>query len=103
MSPNPAFEQACREAGQLTKMPNQDEMLQLYALFKIGHGHDFSKAEAPGTFSIAIDKRYKYNAWKAEVEKGTTVEQAQEKYIQLVETLKEAYGFDPTKEPEIRT
>jgi hypothetical protein len=73
MSSNPAFEQALREVSQLTKKPNNEEMLKLYGkkhnpfssqprqrnsdfltslllflgLYKIATGHDFSKAEQP--------------------------------------------------------
>lgn len=42
----------------------------------------------------------KYNAWKKAVEDGITPEQAQEKYVALVEELKKKYGYDENKVPE---
>lgn len=34
------------------------------------------------------------------VDEGLTAEQAQERYVALVEKMKEAYGFDADKVPE---
>jgi diazepam-binding inhibitor (GABA receptor modulating acyl-CoA-binding protein) len=42
----------------------------------------------------------KKKAWQKFVDEGLTVEQAQEKYVALVETMKEKYGYDAAKEPE---
>lgn len=42
----------------------------------------------------------KKNAWQKEVDEGTTAEQAQTKYVNLVNKLKESYGFDADKVPE---
>ena len=38
--------------------------------------------------------KYKYQAWEKEVNAGVTPEQAQKKYIELVESCKKKYGFD---------
>lgn len=42
----------------------------------------------------------KKNAWQAVVDDGATPDQAQEKYIALVDRLKESCGYDENKEPE---
>jgi diazepam-binding inhibitor (GABA receptor modulating acyl-CoA-binding protein) len=42
----------------------------------------------------------KKKAWQKLVDEGLTQEQAQEKYVTLVERLKEKYGYDASKEPE---
>jgi diazepam-binding inhibitor (GABA receptor modulating acyl-CoA-binding protein) len=42
----------------------------------------------------------KKNAWEKIVNEGVTPEQAQEKYIKLIEELKVTYGYDANKEPE---
>lgn len=42
----------------------------------------------------------KKNAWKKIVDEGVTPEEAQTKYVALIEKLKEEYGFDASKEPE---
>lgn len=42
----------------------------------------------------------KKNAWQKLVDEGVTPEEAQKRYVQLVEKLKSAYGYDESKEPE---
>jgi diazepam-binding inhibitor (GABA receptor modulating acyl-CoA-binding protein) len=44
--------------------------------------------------------RAKKNAWQKVVDEGITAEQAQERYVALVEKMKTTYGFDADKEPE---
>lgn len=34
------------------------------------------------------------------VDEGVTPDQAQTKYVELIEKMKQAYGFDASKEPE---
>jgi diazepam-binding inhibitor (GABA receptor modulator, acyl-CoA-binding protein) len=43
----------------------------------------------------------KRNAWEALVEQKVTPEEAQRRYVELVEKLKETYGYDADKEPEV--
>ncbi|SPN99613.1 probable acyl-coenzyme A-binding protein (diazepam binding inhibitor) [Cephalotrichum gorgonifer] len=93
-----AFQKAAEESKQLTSKPNNDELLELYALYKVGNGEDITKAPAPGMFDLK--GKAKKNAWQKIVDEGITAEQAQERYIALVEKLKEAYGFDASKVPE---
>jgi hypothetical protein len=42
----------------------------------------------------------KKNAWKAVVDDGLSAEEAQQKYVELIERMKETYGYDENKEPE---
>lgn len=42
----------------------------------------------------------KKNAWQKVVDEGVTPDQAKERYVELVEKLKAAYGFDENKVPE---
>jgi diazepam-binding inhibitor (GABA receptor modulating acyl-CoA-binding protein) len=94
-----AFQAATKESQQLTSKPSDDQLLRLYALYKIGTGANFEEAKKPGVFDIK--GKYKYNAWKDAVEEERlTPEQAQEKYVELVEKLKSELGFDADKEPE---
>ncbi|EXJ54942.1 diazepam-binding inhibitor (GABA receptor modulator, acyl-CoA-binding protein) [Cladophialophora psammophila CBS 110553] len=72
--------------------------MQLYALFKVANGEDITKAPAPGMFDLK--GKAKYKAWQKEVDAGTSAQEAEAKYIKLVESLKEKYGFDPSKVPE---
>lgn len=41
-----------------------------------------------------LQGKYKYNAWKKIVDEKVTPEKAQTKYVDLVEKLKKAYGFE---------
>ncbi|KAI4179284.1 MAG: hypothetical protein LQ348_005438 [Seirophora lacunosa] len=63
----PAFEKAIKDSRNLKAKPDNDELLQ-------------GKA--------------KYNEWKKVADEGMTHQQAQEKYVQLVNSLKEKYGFE---------
>lgn len=93
-----AFDTAVIDSKKLTSKPSNDELLQLYALYKVGLGEDISKAEAPGTFDLK--GKAKKRAWQKVVDEGLTKEQAQEKYVKLVEELKEKYGYDANKVAE---
>ncbi|KAI0966597.1 acyl CoA binding protein-domain-containing protein [Xylaria arbuscula] len=101
---NPAFEKAAeRESKQLLAKPDNDELLKLYGLYKVGTGEDVSEyqkgSKAPGMFDLK--GKAKLRAWEGIIAEGLTAEQAQEKYIALVEELKKKHGFDPKKEPEV--
>jgi diazepam-binding inhibitor (GABA receptor modulator, acyl-CoA-binding protein) len=81
------FETAARDVQQLTKRPDDEDMLRLYALYKQATDGDVS-GDRPGAFSF-VD-RAKYDAW-AKL-KGTDMAKAKESYVKLVERLKKTYG-----------
>ncbi|KAH8884769.1 acyl CoA binding protein [Thozetella sp. PMI_491] len=93
-----AFKKAVVDSKKLTSKPSNDELLELYGLFKIATGEDISKAPAPGMFDLK--GKAKKNAWQKLVDEGLTAEEAQEKYVALVEKLKASLGFDENKVPE---
>ncbi|KAI2621251.1 acyl-CoA-binding protein [Hypoxylon sp. NC1633] len=95
---SPAFTKAQEDSRKLTSKPSNDDLLELYALFKVGNGEDFTKAEKPGMFDLK--NKYKYQAWEKVVKEGISPETAQERYVKLVEELKEKYGYDANKAPE---
>ncbi|KAI0111448.1 acyl-CoA-binding protein [Daldinia grandis] len=95
---SPAFAQAQEDSKKLTSKPGNDDLLELYSLYKVGNGEDFSKAEKPGVFDLK--GKYKYQAWQKVADEGISPAEAQERYVKLVETLKEKNGFDAGKEPE---
>jgi len=77
------FQQAAEDAQKLKERPDNDTMLKLYALFKQGSQGDVS-GEKPGFFDfVGVAK---YEAW--ERQKGTSQDEARQKYIDLVESLK---------------
>ncbi|ATF83809.1 MULTISPECIES: acyl-CoA-binding protein [Burkholderia] len=77
------FEQALVDVKQLSEKPGNMTLLRLYALYKQGSEGDVN-GEKPG-FTDIVGK-YKYDAWAAL--KGTSQEEAQQQYVQLVEDLK---------------
>ncbi|KAL2024550.1 hypothetical protein VTK56DRAFT_7593 [Thermocarpiscus australiensis] len=93
-----AFQKAIVDSKKLTRKPIDDDLLEIYALYKIGTGENFEQARKPGMFDLK--GKAKYNAWQKAVDEGLTVEQAQEKYVAKIEEMKKTYGYDENKEPE---
>ncbi|KAK3319273.1 acyl CoA binding protein [Apodospora peruviana] len=93
-----AFKKAVVDSKKLTSKPSNEDLLELYALYKIGTGEDITAATKPGMFDLK--GKAKYNAWQKAVEDGTTAESAQEKYVAKIEAMKTQYGYDADKEPE---
>lgn len=81
------FEKAVAQSKELTKRPSNEELLQLYALYKQATDGDVT-GERPGGFDFkAIAK---FDAW-AEV-KGKTKEEAMKDYIALMAQLYQQYA-----------
>ncbi|KAK1752095.1 putative fatty acid binding protein [Echria macrotheca] len=93
-----AFKKAVLDSKKLTSKPSNDDLLAIYALYKVGTGEDFTTATAPGMFDLK--GKAKYNAWKAVHEDALSAEEAQEKYVAKIEEMKAKYGYDENKEPE---
>ncbi|KAL7963373.1 acyl-CoA-binding protein [Trichoderma compactum] len=86
----PEFLEAQKATEAFTQKPTNDELLRLYALFKIGKGFDLESSPKPGMFDMK--GKAKYAAWKAAYEEGITdPEEAQKKYVEFVEELKSKY------------
>lgn len=80
------FESAAARAKDFTKRPTNEELLQLYALYKQASEGDVS-GERPGGFDFkAIAK---YDTW--EELKGKSKETAIQEYIRLVDSLNQLY------------
>lgn len=78
------FNQSSVDAKNLPERPDNDTMLQLYALYKQGSEGDIS-GEKPGFFDfVGVAK---YDAW--EKLKGMDRDAARQQYIELVESLKD--------------
>jgi acyl-CoA-binding protein len=81
------FNSAVEQSKQLTKRPGNDELLEMYALFKQGTEGDVT-GDRPGGFDFkAIAK---YDAWASK--KGSSKDKAMTDYVQLVEKLKKEYS-----------
>jgi diazepam-binding inhibitor (GABA receptor modulator, acyl-CoA-binding protein) len=81
------FENAVTRSKSFTKRPGNEELLQLYGLFKQATEGD-APGDRPGGFDFkAIAK---HDAW-ADV-KGKTKEQAMQEYVSLVDRLHQQYA-----------
>ncbi|EON68224.1 hypothetical protein W97_07482 [Coniosporium apollinis CBS 100218] len=88
---SPAFKKAAEEVKNLKATPSQDEMLELYGLYKQGtQDPAFDKATAPGMFDLK--GKAKYNAWKKVADAGTKPADAQKQYVEVVNKLKAKHG-----------
>jgi acyl-CoA-binding protein len=76
------FESAVNRSRELTRRPSNEELLQLYALFKQATDGDVV-GDRPGGFDFkAIAK---YDAWAEQ--KGKSKDQATKEYIAFVDKL----------------
>ena len=78
-----SFEAAAAASKSLSERPDNQTLLQLYALYKQGSGGDV-EGKRPG-FGDMVG-RAKYDAWAAL--KGTGRDDAMQRYIDLVNSLK---------------
>ena len=79
---NELFEKAATAAKSLPEKPDDNTLLELYALYKQGSGGDVS-GDKPGFFDFV--GAAKYEAW--EKLRGTSSEDAQARYIEMVQKL----------------
>lgn len=77
------FKAAVRDIQHLPSRPDEEKLLQLYALYKQGTAGD-ATGKRPGMFDMV--GRAKFDAW-AKL-KGMKVEDAQQTYADMVEALK---------------
>ncbi|CDO92260.1 unnamed protein product [Kluyveromyces dobzhanskii CBS 2104] len=76
-----------KAVNELPSTPNNDELLQLYGLYKQATVGDNTKAK-PGMFNLK--DRYKWDSW--ELLKGTSQEDAEKQYIEFVDLLIKKYA-----------
>ena len=81
------FERASREVHELPERPSNEELLELYALFKQGSVGDV-QGKRPGL--VDFKGRLKYDAWAAL--KGMDRDEARRAYVALVRNLTDAYA-----------
>ncbi|CAI5670766.1 unnamed protein product [Oreochromis niloticus] len=82
------FDEAAAEVKQLKAKPTDEEMLQIYSLFKQATVGDVNTSR-PGMFDFT--GKAKWDAW--EKQKGKSKENAMNEYVSLVEELKQKYGI----------
>lgn len=81
------FQAAVASSQQLTKRPSNEELLDLYALFKQATEGDVT-GDRPGGFDFKGIA--KFDAWAGK--KGITKDKAMEDYVQLVKQLQAQYA-----------
>ena len=79
---NSLFEKAVVASKSLASRPENDTLLQLYALFKQGSSGDVS-GDKPGFFDFVATA--KYEAWESI--KGLSIDDAMQQYVDLVKKL----------------
>ncbi|XP_044732272.1 putative acyl-CoA-binding protein [Chrysoperla carnea] len=88
MSLDERFNKAAEDVKKLKSTPSNDELLELYALFKQGSVGDVNTAR-PGM--LDLKGKAKWDAWNGK--KGTSQDAAKEAYIKKVEELIAKYGL----------
>ena len=78
-----SFEQAARDVQSLLERPDNETLLQLYALYKQGSEGDVS-GDKPGFFDFVGTA--KFEAWTRL--KGMPRDTARQQYVELVQRLK---------------
>ena len=76
------FEDAQKRVKTLSRTPSNQQLLDLYALYKQGTAGDVSGSR-PGM--LDVKGRAKYDAWNAK--KGLSRDQAMEQHVALVDRL----------------
>ncbi|THY53423.1 hypothetical protein D6C90_03176 [Aureobasidium pullulans] len=86
------FKKAVEDSRKLKAKPSDDELLQLYGLFKQGtQDPPIESSDKPGMFDLK--GKAKRNAWQKLVDEGVSPSDAQKKYVALVESLKKKHGY----------
>ncbi|ODN05914.1 Acyl-CoA-binding protein [Orchesella cincta] len=83
------FETSAENVKNLVKKPSDDELLEIYGLYKQATVGDVNTAR-PGM--LDLKGKAKWDAWNNL--KGTSQEDAKTKYIALVQQLVEKYGLE---------
>ncbi|KAF8796668.1 acyl-CoA-binding protein homolog [Argiope bruennichi] len=88
MSLDEKFDKAAEDVKKLKSKPTDEELLELYALFKQATVGDCNTAR-PGMFDLK--GKAKWDAWNAK--KGMDQTEAKEAYVTKVSHLIEIYGL----------
>jgi len=86
------FKKAVENSRKLKAKPSDDELLQLYGLFKQGtQDPPIEQTTAPGMFELK--EKAKRKAWQKLVDDKVSPQDAQKKYVELVNSLITKYGY----------
>ena len=82
------FETAAKDVKKLTKRPDDEDMLRLYALYKQGYRGRRARASGPAPSRSSIAP----STTPGPSSRAPTPRKAMETYVKLVERLKKTYG-----------
>ncbi|XP_060601447.1 acyl-CoA-binding protein-like [Ruditapes philippinarum] len=82
-----AFNKAAEDVKAFTKKPTDEELLEIYSLFKQATVGDVN-TDRPGM--LDFKGKAKWDAWSGK--KGLDKSDAENKYIELVASLKDKYA-----------
>lgn len=85
---NAQFLQAKDDSVKLSKAPDNETKLKMYALYKQATVGDYTLGKKPGMLDMA--GKFKYEAWK--MNEGLSQDEAKQKYVDLVKELQAADG-----------
>lgn len=88
MSNSAEFTQAAEALKTLTERPTDQELLDTYGYFKQATVGDIN-TDRPGMFSMDLKGKYKWDNWNSR--KGLSKEEAEKKYIELINGLLAKY------------
>lgn len=89
MSLQEQFDAAAANVRKLKTVPSDNDLLELYALFKQGTVGDADPSKKPGMFDLK--GKAKFEAWSGK--KGVSKDDAQKAYIAKVDSLVASIGL----------
>ncbi|EGC38324.1 hypothetical protein DICPUDRAFT_28922, partial [Dictyostelium purpureum] len=81
------FEKAAAEVKAFKTKPSNEELLELYALYKQATGGDNNTSQP---WAVQVEARAKHDAWSTK--KGLSQDDAKTQYIAYVEKIKPTYA-----------
>jgi len=81
------FQKAAEEVKKFTKRPSDEEMLEIYGLYKQATTGDNTTSQP---WAVQLEARAKWDSWTKY--KGMSSEEAKRKYVELVNKLKPQYA-----------
>ncbi|XP_046564836.1 acyl-CoA-binding protein-like [Haliotis rubra] len=88
MADEATFYMAAEEVNNLKSEPSDEELMEMYALYKQATAGDCNTAK-PGASDVIANA--KWGAWNDK--KGLSKDKARAEYVAVVEELKEKYGI----------
>ncbi|KAG5874210.1 hypothetical protein JTB14_001063 [Gonioctena quinquepunctata] len=89
MSLDERFQEAAEKVKNLKSKPSDQDLLEIYGLFKQGSIGDVNTAR-PGM--LDLKGKAKWDAWNGR--KGTSQDEAKEQYIKKVQSLIDSLGLE---------